>query len=378
MQRIGLIFSLFIASLLLTIGMVPRSWGNSTQLFIGINYDNPALLNLVKDKQIITGMVLADIYHKFNGVVAGVPGRAVSAQVLPYPYFRYAARLSERLVLGLDLTTPYANAIKWPLASFIIPASTTTLVNTYEIIPKMSYKINDRWIFGLGLNAIWFNVNAFDVFVPGVGYLVNRGNSWGYGWEAGLQYILNAMTFIDASYFSRIRQNPHGESFVATLLSTNFNGSPFTFSPATYMLQLIRLLSENWVGGIKVAYSVWDTDTLFINNTALGSFNIRLYPRNTWMASVFSHYHFNTHWGIIGALGFDQSPVPPRGNIVAFPASNLYFIALGPSYKFCTGKCEAKFVAGAAFGSSDIRRPTYFGNVKDRYPFADVSLTLNV
>lgn len=330
------------------------------QSFSGINYSNPAdLIYLVKDMQFIAGDILASPTITFNGTVTvpspipglGTPvtttGSSSNQGNFYLPYGRFAKRLSERWVLGVDVTEPFREDIEYSSNSAVRYSSTLSRINSTNVAPSLAYQFAgklSKLSLGLGFDALYMSANlnqqypAISSFfgVPGNDLAItNYANDWAYGWHAGLNYHAFRGTFLGLSYFSSITPKLTGTS-TFTGFANNQGLSSTSTLPPTSNFTLTQFLSEKFLVQSRIFYTQWNTiQQIVLLNTA-GPNSTATIPtnyRNTWRFELRSHYDVTPKTAVQGLLGYDQSPTNNADRSTRLPEVDRYIVGVGGEYK---------------------------------------------
>ena len=216
-------------SSVVTLGVFTDSHATSYQIFTNIGFANPAALNSVKHQEVIIGgLVLASRFHA-TGTAAGVSGSTTSYTDDVLPYGRLAMRFSPQWVGSIDITQPYYTNIQYPRTSFLNMFATETLIRDTNYSPKVSYQATPRLALGFGLDANHFYNGQLNFVVPPFGVMTNKADSWAYGWDAGLFFVITRATFLNLSYYSSIVQHGrcstwgHLETITSVLTSNSID-----------------------------------------------------------------------------------------------------------------------------------------------------------
>ena len=316
---------------------ITQAHATSYQIFGALNYSNPAALNSVKDYELIGGAANLDGTFNFKGTAVGENTSQSSHTSDILGYGRIAKRITPKIVIGLDITQPYYSDIQYqednPLFNLF---TTSTIIRDINYSPKLSYQVNDRFAIGAGIdinNAYNAQIN-FDV--PPNGNLTNKASSWAYGWDVGLFAVITRATFLNLSYYSPIVQHLSGVSTWGSIENNNFSAD--LKLPATYIANLIQMLSPRWALSGTIRYSVWNkTEYLVLQDTASGNLTIPLHYYNNVSTELATHYQINDKWAVLGALDYEPSIQHIDYMNPGLPAYTRYISAVGAEYEFIKG-----------------------------------------
>lgn len=307
------------------------------QIFPELAYENPAALNSVKKGQVILGIGIPTIKFRFNGSNGPFSGQASTVETNVLPYGRFAWRLSPKIVTSLDITNPVYSDFKYPVNSIVSALSTSTVMIGKNYSPKLSYEIKPGLAVGVGFDAHNFSNLQLSFAAPPFGELSNRASGWAYGWDAGIFYALTQTTFASLSYYSQMNHEDTGTSTWGPFSTDNYRAN--VVLPATTSLNIIHLLSKQWVLSATLRYIQWKPyQHIYQYNTALpvnsGFLDFPIFYKNSWSGLLASRYQINEHWAVKGALEYDSNLQPLIYRPLGMPADQIGLIAAGGEYAF--------------------------------------------
>ena len=325
----------------------------SYQIFANIAFSNPAALNSIQDGELIIGGSTVDTRFHFTGTAAGVGGTATSNTTDLLPYGRIAMRLSPKFVASLDITQPYYTNIEYPRNSVVALFATETFIRDTNFSPKLSYQATQRLALGIGFDANQLYNAQLNFSVPPFGTLVNRADSWAYGWDIGLFYVIRPSTFLNLSYYSKIIQHAEGVSTWGPL--TNNGLSADVKIPATYIANIVQMLSPVWALSATVRYSQWETlRYTVIQDTALGAtVTVPDLFFNNVSTELATHYQINDKWGTLAAIDYEPNVQPTATRSVGLPTYTRIIPAVGAEYALSKG-LKAKLIYAHVFSKPPI------------------------
>ncbi len=336
------------------IGLLPvtASYATSYQIFANLDFANPAALNSVKDAELVLGsMAIATRFH-FTGTAAGVAGTTTSYTDDALPYGRIAKRLSPKVVASLDITEPYYTNIQYPRNSFINLFSTETQLRDVNYSPKISYQATPRLALGVGLDANNLYNAQLNFVIPPFGVMTNKVDSWAYGWDAGLFYVITPATFLNFNYYSKITHHSNGTSAWGPLKTNKFESD--VFLPATWIVNLVQMLNPVWALSGTIRYAQWNTNRfLVLQNTAVGNITIPTHLYNNASYQLATHYQLNEKWGVLGAFDYEPNVQPTWTRNPALPTYTRAIPAVGADYELTKG-LKAKLIYAHAISKPVI------------------------
>lgn len=325
----------------------------SYQIFSGLNFSNPAALNSVKKNEFILGGTTLVSQFGFNGTAAGIYGTASSSTTDFLPYGRFAMRASPKVVVSLDITQPYYTDILYPNDSIVNLFATQTVLRDTNFSPKISYQVNDRLALGIGFDANNLYDGQLSFVLNPNGNLANKASSWGYGWDVGLFYVLRPTTFLNLSYYSKIVQHARGTSTWGSATNNSFSADAKL--PATYIANIIQMLSAQWALSGTARYTQWNTlrYTVLQNTAAAAVITVPDHFYNNVSLEAATRYQVNTKWAVLGAFDYEPNVQPTFTRNVGLPTYTRFIPALGAEYEFVKG-LKGKFVYAYVYSRPPI------------------------
>lgn len=321
---------------------VTNAYATSYQIFADNNFSNPAALNSVKQGELMIGALGMNQRYHFIGTAAGVGGSTTSRTNDLLPYGRIAMRLTPQIVVGIDITQPWFTDIQYPRNSFINAFSTETFLRDTNYSPKISYQATPQLALGAGFDANHFYNGQLNFAVPPFGNMVNNADSWAYGFDLGIFYVITKATFLNLAYYSKIVQHAGGVSTWGPLTNNHFSAD--VKLPATTIANLVQMLSPVWALSGTIRYTQWNTVRfLTLQNTAIGTLTVPEHLYNNFSYELATHYQVNQKWGAIGALDYEPTMQPTFTRNPGLPSYTRWIAAVGGDYEIVKG-LKAKLV----------------------------------
>lgn len=334
-------------------------------------YYNPAGLVRLHNQEIVLGLdpVLTDF--KFSGTIndattgLGATGPiSTTSQGGSFnlvPSLNYAAPLSDRVVFGFSVVSPFGLETNYGNSNITRYAATLTSLKVIDLSPSLGIAVNDKFSIGFGFDAERargeFDLTAGnpllnDLFMMNLDTpSKNVGYSWGYGYHLGALYQFNEATRVGLSFHSKVTQHLQGTSkFNGPLangmeggLQESFNLKANTTLPATTTLSVFHSLNPTWDVMGTIIYTQWsEFSNLALQNVsgvAEGVPNnsiLVLIPEhyhNTFNYSVGANYHATEQWMLRGGVGYDQTPSNNQYRNLQLPDSDRIPVAFGAHYQ---------------------------------------------
>ncbi len=314
---------------------------------------------------------------------AGNGGDAGGWAYVPAMYF--AMPINDQISVGLGVNAPFGLATEYDKGWIGRFRALDSDVKTMNINPSISFKPNEQWAFGLGINAMKLdgtfsnNVNASGGLCSnppprgfggtpacGLGLLNNlegygkiEGDDWGWGYNLGAMFQPSPSTRVGLSYRSAIDFKVTGDvkfsrptvttplpavnvAANAALAAGLYNGNVKSDIklPDTAILSAWQRLSDRWEMMGDISWTGWAKiqDLTFVrtDGAAAGSTlsSTEENWRNTWRVALGGAYQFNDQWKLRAGIAYDQSPVDSSEyRTPRLPDNDRTWLAIGAQYK---------------------------------------------
>ena len=179
------------------------------------SYYNPAAMVFSEDaassiEADLTVAYLSEI--KFSGL--GYPDDKSESETIAIPTFHYISPAMGNLRYGFSAVTPGGLTKRW-LGVGAQFAKEFTL-QTIELNPTISYKVNDSFAIGGGLRAIYSKgVVRSDEVIAAAGRKL-KGDSWDYGYNLALHFKPTDNLDLSATYRSKIDLTEEGDAWLTS------------------------------------------------------------------------------------------------------------------------------------------------------------------
>lgn len=303
----------------------------------------------------IPGLPLSNITAPALGVTS--QNNISKAAFVPDAYVSW--RINPKLVAGLALVAPFGLTTKYYGNSVLRFVAVNSSVMTININPAIAYTLNDRWAFGLGLQAqymqaIFSNFNGPYTGDPDIDALVAANNptylkadGWGYGYTLGALYTPDACTRIGLGFRSQISQQltGNGQQYVSPgrtvpgpshdflfNAQTRVNGAVKT--PAVLILSATRDM-DKWTLKATAQMNFWHTfNHLSINMPDAFGTNSTIQTRwqNAWFAALGADYRATCDWTVRAGVAYDQTPTVDTYRDPRIPDASRVWATVGATY----------------------------------------------
>ena len=283
------------------------------------------------------------------------------------PGLYYSRRLDERWSWGVSVNVPFGLSSHWNRNWVGRYQNIKTGIKTLNISPAATYRIDDAWSVGVGLdaqyakadlsNAIDFGVVCLSQASPSTcsslgmgapqsadGLVELEGDDWGYGYNLGVLYSHGKLR-LGATYRSKISYTLTGNA--------NFTNPPqaAAFSPAFTDTKASVPLTLPEVASFGVYYqstprlaimgnATWtrwsrmDKLTVHFQNPAQPDQSYARNWRDTWRWSLGFDYRLDPKWRLQWGGAYAPSAIPDSTYDASVPTSDAYWLSAGAQYAY--------------------------------------------
>jgi len=288
------------------------------------------------------------------------------------PNLFYAMDLNPAWSFGLGINVPFGLKTDYDSDWIGRFQGVTSEVQTLNVNPSVSFKINDRASVGFGVSyqraeidlsqAVNYSGVAFGAGggalltavggagVEGTNSTSVDGDAWGF--NIGALFDVTPATRVGVHYRSSLDYEAKG--------STSFSNVPAAFAgvpalaaatsngdvkldletPASFSISAAHKVSETLELLADATWTEWSriSQLPVVRTSGAGSgstldtltFNFE----DTWRLAVGANYKLSGPWTLRGGLAYDQSPVPnAQDRSVRLPDEDRYWLSLGATYR---------------------------------------------
>ncbi len=308
---------------------------------------NPAGMTRLSGNQIIAGTHIIIPSVEFNNEgskhVTGAPlsggngGDGGVTKLVPNLY--YSRKVTDKFAVGIGINAPFGLATKYDKNWVGRYHAVESDVLTVNINPSVAYKVNDNISIGAGFSAMYLKAllsNAIDfgtigymLKIPGLipqqndGFVELEGDSWAFGFNAGILYEFNKNTRAGIAYRSRVEHTLKGEA-------------DFSKVPAP----------------LKSAFKDGDVEA---DITLPDSLSISLYHQYNPKWAVMADFTW-TNWSVFEKLVVEFDNPAQKDAVTTEKWQDNYRYSLGVTY---TPDDNWKFRAGSAYDTSAVASSKY-------------------
>lgn len=369
-------------------------------------WSNAAGISNLKMSQLAGALHVITPSMKFNNQASvaasqqslgGEGGDAGGPNFVPNLYF--AMPINQAWSFGVGFTAPWGLVTEYDDGWMGRFQAVRSSIKTMNFNPAVSWKVAPNFALGLGLNAQRIEgeftnqvnysgallsaaaaagiapgsatFNAIAAATPGLeSSAVVKGSDWGFGWNIGLLWDLDANSRLGFSYRSRVSHTLGGD---ATFTNPALPTLPPALAPvvaglanavnttALYnsgissdvkMPEIVNMSYFRTIGSWDIMadaqWTGWSAiqDLTFVRDDGK---TLQSTPENfkdAWKLAVGVNWRPDGQWTVRGGLAYDQSPVQAEFRTARLPDADRTWLTVGGQYKMSNA---LKFDFGAAY-----------------------------
>lgn len=313
---------------LLTFAFTKQAYADVGQILTDYFFQNPADLADVQQENMILGNVFVAPFLEFNGKALGGTGQARTRTFDSLPYLLADTRISDKFVLGFNITPCQYGDLQWPESSVVAYDSTITKVYYYRLGFQASYQLTHRFTMGLGGGLEYNYLQELDAVIGNLGNEVNKVSGLNRYMDAGFTYKITPKHSLIGAFFSPVNTFGHGTSRLNGAVSNNFRMN--IVDAAVLYTGLEHNFSEQWFLEEKAYWSNWRAQTntqLF--NTTRGDYVYDTAWLDTWSFQVSGQYTSSDRFAWLATVMYETNAAPLRTNAIGYPLAPTLFFSGG-------------------------------------------------
>lgn len=345
-----------------------------------VQYYNPAGMPIVGHQAIsVSGIgVLANIKLK-NATATDYSGNPTTGSTSGpksrgfIPALHIIQPINKKFALGAGITVPFGLETVYSNNSIARYFATNSQIKTINFDVSAGYSLTNKLSVGVGFDVQRLSAemdyaadgSAFGTpsAIPNDIYITNKGSDWGYGFNAGILYLLSPQTRLGLAYRSEVKHNMHGSSTVSGVPDTiaakalawllgyvDSDVSANLTMPASTTFSIQQQVNKKWRLSFDAQYTQWSVfkslKLTFSHPAHPNPPSETLNYHNAWRFAIGQSYQVNNKLTLRNGFAFDQTPTDTVYKSARIPGANRYWVTLGANYK-CTRHIDID--AGYAF-----------------------------
>ena len=256
----------------------------------------------------------------------------------------YVMDINDRMRFGLAMVAPFAVSTSYSQTWVGRYHAVDSDLKTIDINPSLAYRVNDNLSLGFGVSAQYVEATLtqalFNPFTPFTqdGYADVNADGWGFGYNLGATYELDANTRFGASYRSRIKHTAKGDRTISDYIPGR-NGQVDARAEVTLpdwlALAAYHRLNAQWAIMGSVRWTNWSLFKELKIDFSDGTQSLTEENwEDSWSFNIGVSYDYNPEWTFRAGYVYDQTPVPSAEfRTPRIPDSDRNAIGLGFSYR---------------------------------------------
>jgi len=341
-------------------------------------YFNPAAMSRLDRDELLFGVAVIDLQGDFTKESAtdatgqplsGGEGGDVGDGAAPIPHFYYHKVINDDWNFGLGVGAPFGLATSYDDDSIFRYQARLSDVAIININPSLSYRIDDQWSLGFGLNiqymeveltnAVDFGAVCFDQVDPTTcsalglrpqeadGHAQIKGDGVGYGFNVGALWE-GHQTRVGIHYRSQVKHDLTGdarfEGRPAIFMDPTQEHNPFDDSrveagfdaPDSFSVSVAHELDDRWtlLGDVTwMGWSSFDELRVEYDNPQQPDTVEEQNYQDDMRYSVGFDYQHNDRWTLRAGIAYDESPVEDQYRTPRLPDEDRTWFSFGATLK---------------------------------------------
>lgn len=330
-------------------------------------------------------------YEDAEGVLLGttpIAGRTAGDGVLPpafIPSFAYAAPVTDRIVVGLTVTSPFGLRSQFADDAIVRYHALDSRLLTMAVSPTLAVDVAPGLTIGASLRLQYADISLkTSVDAAGLAALLAGapltpgsddvladfdGDDFAVGFAAGMQAEVTPRLRIGFSYTSKIEHDLRGDAAfgvaesaaAAALNATTGIFAPTKFSaalplPATYALGAAYEASPSLTLLASASYTRWsvlDRLDFVFDNPAQPPESVTQDWSDTWALSFGADYALGEKTELRAGFTFDETPVNDAFAGPRIPDTDRYWVTVGLTRQL-GARLSADLAAGYVFSADRV------------------------
>ncbi len=312
-------------------------------------FGNPAGMSYLGE-QVSGGLALisasSDIDNASSNFQGSNHGDMVPLTAIPFGY--YVKPLDENWHFGVGVFAPFGLATEYENNFQGRSFADQSELSVISVQPTLSYKLNEQWSFGAGVNANYAEgtlsstVNPAPAFLRDGEYKVT-GDDWGYGYNLGVMLQASDSTRLGLSYRSKVDYTLEGDVKNTAIANGaikpgKYDGSLDLTTPETAEFSITHKFDSQWTGYAGSTWTRWSRfKEVRIDSPSnpTNSFKQVTEPQNwrdTFSYAAGLSYQLDPQWVLRSGLAFDPTPSNNTDRSPRIPSGDRYVFAVGAGY----------------------------------------------
>ncbi|GGE91268.1 outer membrane protein transport protein [Shewanella carassii] len=339
---------------------------------------NPAMLSYLEGRQISAGAIyvmpevdamgrvsLTSLSDKLPFSVTMNADALDVADNAAVPNFYYSNQLNDSWTWGLALNSNYGLSTELPAAHAASIFGNKTAITTVELNTNIAYRIDEHFTVGAGLRGVygdgeigasvpgWIEgVRAIPGLpaevtsrLPAAGTELKHleGDDFGYGWQLGASWQINANHRLGIAYHSHVELDLDGQArgLVYTGGTAEVEGYLPLELPAFAELASYHQLTDNWAMHASINWTDWSVFNKLVayfpgEQKPVGGLESDLVKeenfKDNWRFALGTSYQLNNAWLLRAGVALDKTAVDDEYRTITIPDTDRLWFSVGAGY----------------------------------------------
>src|SRR5450830_17071 len=309
---------------------------------------NPAGMTYIQGTQLVgaINLIKPNVEFTDQGSVkaTGFPargGNGGNAGDLSFiPNFYYTRNLTDGVKFGLSVNAPFGLKTEYDKDWIGRFQAIKTKVNTVNINPAISPKMNDQLSLRFGVSAMLAQAEltrAVNQVVKPESEVKIKGDNWGFGFNMGAIYQASTDTRFGIAYRSKVEQHLDGQAtFGPALAATNNTGVHADLTlPENISVSAFSQLNDKWDLMGDVTWTRWSQFKelrVRFNNGSADAITPENWS-NTMRYSIGASYHYSDTVKLRAGLAYDEEAISDLYRTARIPGNDRKWLSLGAGWQ---------------------------------------------
>ncbi len=295
---------------------------------------NPAGMTQLARPQIYLNTVLSSTNRSYVSPLGSYTTGKHKVFMIPATYG--VLPVTDRLVVGCGVFSPFGLGTTWPPSWAGRYLSTVSHLQTFNVNPAAAFKVLDNLSVAVGFNVLWSKVNIQRRTLLGPFTELKsdfEGDGFGLGYNFGLLYEPVGGVKVGVAYRSAIRVTHDGNLKMAWLAPVHGQAA-VVYPPSltagvavSYWRPLVVEVDVTWTG-----WSTYDYLRLDLSQPLPGPTSTILQDkrwRDAWAFRFGGNYQVRPGMKVRAGYIYDLTPVPDATMDPTIPDANRHIFTLG-------------------------------------------------
>jgi|GEM_PF-2964552 len=285
------------------------------------------------------------------------------------PHLYFVQPFGTNWFFGFGVSAPYGLKSVYEDESTARYFATRSSLRVVNIGPTLAFRVSNTLTIAGGIDIQRLNAelnSKYDIQSISPGLLsnditiINKANSWGYGWNAGILYGITKNLTVGLHYRSKVTHHIRGDSRVRDLSTNPIINETLAGAlglrdsdvaadidlPETVILSVVHNVTHNWKLKFDAQWIRWSRIKALVLRFSGNPGNLNpAFPTlpdatttlnycDTFRFALGQRIQLNHEWAMRMGVAFDQSPTSGSFRTARIPDNDRYWLAFGFHYQW--------------------------------------------